>query len=140
MPLPNPPAIPRGVADYFGAAAVARRRAEASLRELGRRWAYVEVIPPTFEYAEIPGLRGATGRGTIIPLHRPGDGSALALRPDHHPYSPGWAGSKLFDQPLPLRFFYSGPAFRYEEPRAGRQRDILAGGHRTDRRRRRRRC
>ena len=127
-PLPNPPAIPRGVADYFGAAAVARRRAEASLRELGRRWAYVEVIPPTFEYAET--LASEAGAQLAEELYRfiDRDGSALALRPDLTIPTARLAGSKLFDQPLPLRFFYSGPAFRYEEPRAGRQREFWQAG------------
>ncbi len=123
-----PPAIPRGVADYFGAAAVTRRLAEATLRELARRWAYVEVIPPTFEYAET--LASEAGAQLAEELYRfiDRDGSALALRPDLTIPTARLAGSKLFDQPLPLRFFYAGPAFRYEEPRAGRQREFWQAG------------
>lgn len=56
------------------------------------------------------------------------DGSALALRPDLTIPTARLAGSKLFDRPLPLRFFYTGPAFRYEEPRAGRQREFWQAG------------
>lgn len=124
----NPPAIPRGVADHFGAAAVARRQAEAALRDLARRWAYVEVIPPTFEYAET--LASEAGAQLAEELYRfiDRDGSALALRPDLTIPTARLAGSKLFDQPLPLRFFYAGPAFRYEEPRAGRQREFWQAG------------
>ena len=124
----NPPSLPRGVADLFGAAAVAKRAAEAALRDLARRWAYVEVIPPTFEYAET--LASEAGSQLAEELYRflDRDGSALALRPDLTIPTARLAGSKLFDQPLPLRFFYAGPAFRYEEPRAGRQREFWQAG------------
>ncbi len=98
------------------------------MRELARRWAYVEVIPPTFEYAET--LASEAGSQLAEELYRfiDRDGSALALRPDLTIPTARLAGSKLFDQPLPLRFFYAGPAFRYEEPRAGRQREFWQAG------------
>ncbi|MCP4165073.1 MAG: ATP phosphoribosyltransferase regulatory subunit, partial [Chloroflexi bacterium] len=124
----NPPAIPRGVADFFGAAAVVRREAETALRDLARGWAYVEVIPPTFEYAET--LAAEAGDQLAEELYRflDRDGRALALRPDLTIPTARMAGSKLYDQPLPQRFFYVGPAFRYEEPQAGRQREFWQAG------------
>lgn len=124
----TPPAIPRGVADLVGGPALARRQAEATLRALSRAWAYVEVIPPTFEYAET--LASEAGAQLAEELYRfiDRDGSALALRPDLTIPTARLAGSKLFDQPLPQRFFYAGPAFRYEEPRAGRQREFWQAG------------
>lgn len=124
----NPPAIPRGVADHFGAAAVVRRQAEATLRDQARRWAYVEIIPPTFEYAET--LASEAGAQLAGELYRfiDRDGSDLALRPDLTIPTARVAGSKLFDQPMPQRYFYAGPAFRFEEPRAGRQREFWQAG------------
>ena len=126
--IPTPPAVPRGVADFFGGAAIARRQAEALLRDLARRWAYVEVIPPTFEYAET--LAAEAGAQLAEELYRflDRDGRTLALRPDLTIPTARLAGSKLYDQPLPQRFFYAGPAFRYEEPRAGRQREFWQAG------------
>ncbi|NOX64166.1 MAG: ATP phosphoribosyltransferase regulatory subunit [Chloroflexi bacterium] len=128
FPAKSPPAIPRGVSDFFGGAAVARREAEATLREMARRWGYVEVIPPTFEYAET--LATEAGPQLAEELYRflDRDGRALALRPDLTIPTARLAGSKLYDQPLPQRFFYAGPAFRYEEPRAGRQREFWQAG------------
>jgi len=38
------------------------------------------------------------------------------------------AATKLFDQPLPLRCFYVGSVFRYEEPQVGRQREFTQCG------------
>ena len=123
-----PPAIPRGVADFFGGAAVAKRQAEATLRELARRWAYVEVIPPTFEYAETLAAEAGTQLAEELYRFLDRDGRALALRPDLTIPTARLAGSKLYDQPLPQRLFYAGPAFRYEEPRAGRQREFWQAG------------
>ncbi|MCX7853176.1 MAG: ATP phosphoribosyltransferase regulatory subunit [Caldilineales bacterium] len=127
-PPVSPPSLPRGVADYFGGAAWARRQAEATLRELARTWGYTEVIPPTFEFAET--LATTAGARLAEELYRflDRDGSALALRPDLTIPTARIAGSKLYDQPLPQRFFYAGPVFRFEEPRAGRQREFWQVG------------
>ncbi|NOZ72477.1 MAG: ATP phosphoribosyltransferase regulatory subunit [Chloroflexi bacterium] len=124
----TPPAIPRGVADFFGGAALARRQAETKLRELTRLWAYSEIIPPTFEYADT--LASEAGSQLAEELYRflDRDGRTLALRPDLTIPTARIAGSKLYDQPLPQRFFYAGPAFRYEEPREGRQREFWQAG------------
>lgn len=124
----TPPAIPRGVADFFGGAASARRQAEQTLRDLAERWAYTEVIPPTFEYAGT--LASEAGAQLSAELYRflDRDGRTLALRPDLTIPTARIAGSKLYDQPLPQRFFYAGPAFRYEEPRGGRQREFWQAG------------
>lgn len=124
----TPPAIPRGVADFFGGAAIAKRQAESDMRDLARRWAYVEVIPPTFEYAETLAAEAGTQLAEELYRFLDRDGRALALRPDLTIPTARLAGSKLYDQPLPQRFFYAGPAFRYEEPRAGRQREFWQAG------------
>ena len=93
-----------------------------------RRWAYVEVIPPTFEYAETLAAEAGTQLAEELYRFFDRDGRALALRPDLTIPTARLAGSKLYDQPLPQRFFYTGPAFRYEEPRAGRQREFWQAG------------
>jgi len=38
------------------------------------------------------------------------------------------AGTKLYDQALPLRFYYIGSVFRHEEPQAGRRREFTQAG------------
>ncbi len=123
-----PPAVPRGVADFFGGMAIARREAEALLRDLAQRWAYFEVIPPTFEYAETLAAEAGTELAEELYRFLDRDGRTLALRPDLTIPTARLSGSKLYDRPLPQRFFYTGPAFRYEEPRAGRQREFWQAG------------
>ena len=122
------PAIPRGVADYFGGSAHLRRTLEATLRRLSFSWGYAEVIPPIFEYADM--LVTDIGEQLAEELYRffDRDGKLLALRPDLTVPTARIIGSKFYDQPLPQRYFYAGPVFRYEEPRAGRQREFWQAG------------
>lgn len=131
----NPPSslagrsqIPRGVQDRFLAEAARRRRAEAALHECFSRWAYHEVIPPTFEYYD--NLRVGTGPRLRQAMYRFLDhqGRTLALRADFTPQVARIAATKLFDQPMPLRCFYVGSLFRHEEPQAGRQREFTQAG------------
>ncbi len=123
-----PPSIPRGVADYFGGPAQHRRQLESTLRALSHAWGYAEIIPPIFEYADM--LLTELGDQTAEELYRffDRDGRVLALRPDLTVPTARIVGSKLYDQPLPQRYFYAGPVFRYAEPRAGRQREFWQAG------------
>ena len=123
-----PSAIPRGVADYFGGPARQRRQIETILRALTRSWGYHEIIPPMFEYAET--LTTEMGGQSAEVLYRffDRDGRVLALRPDLTIPTARIVGTKLYDQPLPQRYFYAGSVFRYEDPRAGRQREFWQAG------------
>ncbi len=123
-----PPAIPRGVADYFGGPAQRRRQFETDLRSLTRTWGYAEIIPPIFEYAETltTEMSGQLAEDLYRFFDR--DGRLLALRPDLTIPTARIIGSKLYDQPLPQRYFYAGPVFRTQEPRAGRQREFWQAG------------
>ncbi len=127
-PLAGRSQIPRGVQDRFLGEAVRRRRAETRLRECFARWAYHEVIPPTFEYYD--NLCVGAGPRLRQAMYRFPDrqGRTLALRADFTPQVARIAATKLFDQPMPLRCFYVGSLFRHEEPQAGRQREFAQAG------------
>ncbi len=119
---------PRGVADYFWEDARLLRAAEQSVLETFRRWGYGDVIPPMFEYAEIVGA--GANRTLQAELYRflDRDGSTLALRPDMTIAVARLVGARLHDAPMPQRFCYAGPVFRYLEPQAGRQREFFQAG------------
>lgn len=124
-----PAALPRGVADYFGGAAHQRRLIENSVRSLAHIWGYTEIVSPIFEYAET--LTTKRGGQAAEDLYRFFDreGRVLALRPDLTIPTARIVGAKLYDQPLPQRYYYSGSVFRYEDhPRAGRQHEFLQAG------------
>ena len=93
------------------------------------------------------GLPGATARSSYrrssmrTPWHDVGSaidaemyrffdrhGRTLALRPDLTIPTARVVGTRLYDQPLPLRIAYTGSVFRYEPPRAGRQHEFTQVG------------
>ncbi len=120
--------LPHGVIDRFWQEAAALRAIESRLRDLYRRWGYTEYIPPSFEFADTL----STGAGTLLQgqMYRffDRDGKVLALRPDMTIPTARLVGSKLFDQPFPHRYFYTGPVFRYTEPMAGMPREFYQSG------------
>ena len=101
-----------------------------------------------------PGPRGAIGRSSCRPSSTPTrwpptsargldaemyrffdrHGRTLALRPDMTIPTARVVGTRLYDQPMPLRISYVGSVFRYEPPRAGPPARVHPGRRRADRR------
>jgi ATP phosphoribosyltransferase regulatory subunit len=125
---PDRSQIPHGVQDRFLAAAARRRRAEAVLRGCFVRWSYQEIIPPTFEYYDNLAVGASERLRQAMYRFFDRKGRTLALRADFTPQVARIAATKLVDQPMPLRCFYMGSLFRYEEPQAGRKREFTQAG------------
>ena len=108
--------LPEGVRDLLFEDAATWRELEAALRRSWQAWGYREIILPTFEYAET--LATDVGAGIDAEMYRFFDrhGSTLALRPDMTIPTARVVGTRLYDQPLPLRIAYVGSVFRYEAP------------------------
>ncbi len=123
--------IPPGALDLAGDAV--RRR-----RQLQSRMLDQEIIPPTFEYAEVfvrAGGEGNEAGGTPSDLSDrlirflDLDGKLLALRYDFTASVARLAATKLADHPTPLRLCYAGKVFRQDPGREGRRpREILQVG------------
>ncbi len=120
--------LPHGVADLFFNDAARKRAVERTLADTFARWGYSEIIPPTFEYNE--SLAAEAGPQLREEMYRffDRDGRTLALRADFTIPIARIVGTKLFDRAMPLRFFYVGSAFRYEEPQAGVRREFTQAG------------
>jgi ATP phosphoribosyltransferase regulatory subunit len=120
--------LPEGVRDLLFADAAAVRGMTAALRALWSTWSYRELILPTFEYADT--LATDVGAQIDAELYRFFDrhGRTLALRPDMTIPTARVVGTRLYDQPMPLRLCYAGSVFRHERPRAGRQHEFLQAG------------
>ncbi len=120
--------LPHGVADLFFDDAARKRAAERVLADHFARWGYSEIIPPTFEYFE--SLAAEAGPQLREEMYRffGRDGRTLALRSDFTIPIARIVGTKLFDRAMPLRFFYVGSVFRYEEPQAGVRREFTQAG------------
>ncbi len=125
-PLDRP--LPEGVRDLLFADTAAFRRMEAALQVTWAAWGYRELSLPTFEYADT--LATDVGAQVAAEMYRFFDrhGRTLALRPDMTIPTARVVGTRLYDQPMPLRLAYIGSVFRYEPPRAGRQHEFAQAG------------
>src|SRR3989442_1660391 len=124
--------IPPGALDLAGEAVRRRRTLQrAALERLGAA-GYEEIIPPTFEYAEVfVRAAGAADLADRLIRFFDLDGKLLALRYDFTASVARLAATKLADRPTPLRLCYSGAVFRQDPERAnggGRPREILQVG------------
>jgi ATP phosphoribosyltransferase regulatory subunit len=120
--------LPHGLSDWLYADAAQRRQLEAALAETFRRFGYTEAIPPSFEFYETIAAEASTQMREELYRFFDRDGRTLALRADFTVPIARIVATKLYDQPLPLRFYYIGSVFRYEEPRAGRRREFTQAG------------
>lgn len=104
------------------------RAIERTLAETFARWGYSEIIPPTFEYYELVAAEAGPQLREEMYRFFDRDGRTLALRADFTIPTARIVGTKLFDRAMPLRFFYVGSVFRYEEPQAGVRREFTQAG------------
>lgn len=117
--------IPPGVRDILPPEAFSRRRLEEKLASLFLSWGYREIIPPSLEYYEQ--LKGSSPEEKLYKLIDP-SGRILALRPDLTTPIARMVAAHLREEPLPIRLFYFGNAFRYEAQVGVRQREFYQGG------------
>src|SRR5205823_6198878 len=133
--------IPPGALDLAGDAVRRRRQLQSRMLERLETAGYQEIIPPTFEYAEVFVRAGGEGQEwggggggdpdladrliRFLDL----DGKLLALRYDFTASVARLAATKLADHPTPLRLCYAGKVFRQDPGREGRRpREILQVG------------
>ncbi len=120
--------LPEGVRELLFADAAAFQEMEDALRTTWTTWGYHQIILPAFEYADT--LATDVGAEVSAEMYRFFDrsGRTLALRPDLTIPTARVVGTRLYDQPMPLRMSYVGSVFRHEPPRAGRQHEFTQAG------------
>ena len=117
----------RGTRDLLPEDNVKFRFVEATAHKLSLLYSYGEIETPIFEFSEIfhrtlGETSDVVSKETYTFQDRGGD--SITLRPE------GTAGvarafvSEGMAQNLPLKFYYSGPMFRYERPQKGRYRQF----------------
>src|SRR2546421_9836948 len=91
---------------------------------------FQEIIPPTFEYAEVSVRAGGGAAEVADRLIRflALAGRLLPLRYDFPASVARLAATKLADWPTPLRLSHAGKVFRQDPEREGRRREILQVG------------
>lgn len=120
--------LPHGVADLYFQEAARKTQLETRLQETFAQWNYTQVIPPTFEYYEALAAEASPQVREEIYRFPDRDGRMLALRADPTIPIARLVSTKLYDQPLPLRFFYIANVFRHKEPKASLRREFTQAG------------
>ncbi len=119
---------PHGVTDLFHEQAAVLTHCEHALERTFLGWGYQRIIVPTFEYYDTL----ATGASAQLceEMYRFFDreGHELALRTDMTVSTARVVATRLYDQTLPLRFWYLGRVFRHTEPQAGQLREFTQAG------------
>ncbi len=120
--------LPHGLSDVFFEQAALKEKLEAAAGHVFAQWGYGRIYVPTFEYYD--SLTTEASARTRSEMYRffDRDGHVMALRPDMTVATARVAGTKLYDQPLPLRFYYIGNVFRHVAPQAGRQHEFTQAG------------
>ncbi len=126
-------ALPTGVAALFFDSARRHRELEEKLVHELLEGSFSEVILPVIDYLDpYDAMLTNTASGWVArdELYRfvDRDGEVLALRADFTPMLARLIAPRLASLELPLQLFYRGDVLRYQEERAGRQRETYQLG------------
>src|SRR5213082_2109878 len=117
----------RGTQDLLPETMRRHRRVSDTAREQARLYGFAEIATPVFEFTEV--FARPIGEHTDIvakemyTFHDRG-GEEITLRPENTAGVVRAVLSNGLTQSTPLKFFYSGPMFRYERPQKGRFRQF----------------
>lgn len=119
---------PKGTRDLLGKELACMRRVEEVMRGIFLRWGYREVETPIFESLEL--FTRKSGEEVVRQLYvfRDKGGKELALRPELTAPVVRLYLERLRSESKPVKLFYFGPCFRYEEPQAHRWRQFRQAG------------
>lgn len=115
--------LPTGVAALLFEGAARRRRLEEAMVRRLEDHGFGEVILPVVDYLEpYEAMLSPQSRSELYRFVDR-DGEVLALRADFTPMLARLLAPRLASMELPLRLCYRGDVLRYQEERAGRQRE-----------------
>jgi histidyl-tRNA synthetase len=105
-----------------------RRKAELSMRDACARFGFGEVVTPTFEHSELFTLRSGQGIIDEMYVFKDKGDREMALRPEITASVIRFYVNELSTLPKPLKLYYVGNCFRYENPQSGRFREFFQLG------------
>ncbi len=119
---------PRGTRDFGPAEMAKRRKVEQAMRDACARFGFGEVVTPTFEHSELFTLRSGQSIVDEMYVFRDKGDREMALRPEITASVIRFYISDMSMHPKPLKLFYVGNCFRYENPQSGRYREFFQLG------------
>ena len=117
----------RGTVDLFPEDSRRHRRVSETARDLAERYGFGEINTPIFEFMDVfARTLGDVSDVVTKEMYTFEDrgGERLTLRPENTAGVMRAFISAKLQNALPLKYFYSGPMFRYERPQKGRQRQF----------------
>src|SRR4051812_34009437 len=117
----------RGTQDLLPETARRHRQVSGTARAVAALYGFAEIATPIFEFTEV--FARPIGEHTDIVskemyTFRDRGGEEVTLRPENTAGVVRAVLSNGLTQSVPLKFFYSGPMFRYERPQKGRFRQF----------------
>lgn len=119
---------PRGVRDLLPHTARRKGALEYHLARHFSGWGYDPVVTPTLEFMDVLHMAETAPAGEQLYRLVDREGRVLALRPEMTVPIARLVASRMKDYPPPLRLFYIGSVFRYDEPQSGRLREFTQAG------------
>lgn len=119
---------PRGTRDLLGEELANVRHVMRVMSDVFKSYGYKEVETPIFEHLEL--FTKKSGAAVVKQIYEFKDksGRELALRPELTPSVVRLYIEKLKSAPKPVKVYYFGNCFRYEEPQAQRWRQFMQAG------------
>ncbi len=119
---------PRGTRDFSPDEMYRRRQVESIMRQTCKTFGYMEIGTPTFESLKL--FTAKSGEGIVKQLYNFKDkgGRDIVLRPELTAPVMRFYVNELQGFSKPLKLFYFGNCFRYEEPQKGRFREFYQFG------------
>jgi len=119
---------PRGTRDFGPKDMRDRRQVEMAMRTVCALAGFGEVVTPTFEHSELFTMRsGQTIVDEMYAFRDKGD-REMALRPEITASVIRFFVNELSNTPKPIKLYYVGNCFRYENPQSGRFREFFQLG------------
>jgi histidyl-tRNA synthetase len=96
-------------------------------RGIAGLYGFAEIVPPIFEFSEV--FHRTLGESSDVVAKETytftdRGGESITLRPEFTASIARMFVTHSLQQSVPAKFFYAGPAFRYERPQKGRQRQF----------------
>jgi len=98
------------------------------MRDACARFGFGEVVTPTFEHSELFTLRSGQGIIDEMYVFKDKGDREMALRPEITASVIRFYVNELSTLPKPLKLYYVGNCFRYENPQSGRFREFFQLG------------
>ena len=121
--------LPKGAKIYLPDEAAQKRRVEAELLGVFRKWGYRDIVTSAYEYFDV--VSQGTDQDLQERMFKMVDresGRLLALRADVTPQIARIVATRMREEPKPLRLAYLTNVFRYDEPHVGRYREFYQAG------------